>query len=67
MLAAKAATENADCKAFQFFLTVIGNNVQDATKNPLFQALKVCDEASQAVKVIGIKQSLIKLSLDAME
>ena len=49
MLAAQAGCK----KAFQYIMECFGNDdIQDVTKNPLFQALKVGDKASSAVEVI---------------
>lgn len=44
----------AGCKeAFQYIMEHLGNDdIRDVNKNPLFQALKVGDRASSAVKVI---------------
>lgn len=52
VLAAEAGSKKADCQAFQFFMTYIGDDIGDVTKNPLFQALELGDNALPAVKVI---------------
>ena len=41
-------------EAFQFMMS--DDEIEDVNKNPLFQALKVGDKASAAVKVIIIRQ-----------
>ena len=58
MLAAKAGSKSY-CEAFQFLMTCIGDDIQDVNKNPIFQALKVGDEASPAVMVICISISSV--------
>ena len=45
------AAASGSRKAFQFLMQYVGNDIQDVTKNPLFQALKVGDTALPAVKV----------------
>ena len=52
VLAAASGSRKANCDAFQFLMRqYIGSVIQDVTKNPLFQALKVGDDALPAVKV----------------
>ena len=49
MLAAQAGNKEAFLSIMKYFSD---DDIQDVTKNPLFQALKVGDDASSAVKVI---------------
>ena len=49
VLAAQAGCKEAFLSIMKYFSD---DDVQDVTKNPLFQALKVGDDASLAVKVI---------------
>ena len=52
VLAAASGSRKANCDAFQFLMRqYVGSVIQDVTKNPLFQALNVGDDALPAVKV----------------
>lgn len=63
VLAAEAGSKKADCQAFQFLMTCIGDEIGDVTKNPLFQALELGDEALPAVKVITTLLHVFVVSL----
>ena len=51
VLAAVSGCTKANCQAFKRLMRYIDSDIQDVTKNPLFQALKVGDLALPAVKV----------------
>ena len=51
VLAAASCSRKANCDALQLLMQYVSSDIQDVTKNPLFQALKVGDTALPAIKV----------------
>ena len=58
VLAAEAGSRDPDHQAFESLMKLIGDDIHDVNKNPLFQALKVGEKALPAVKVIFIASSV---------